>query len=192
MFSFCLNRLSLLMIVVFSVPAAMPAQEKLVVEPAKSEVHFTLGDVLHTVHGTFRIQEGEIPFNPATGEAGGSIRVDALSGASGSSARDKRMAKEELKAADFKVVTFAPARFTGKFNESGDSALQVHGVLTLLGTPHEIDVPMELQVNGNQFHATGAFRVPYVQWGLKDPSTLMLRVNKEVQIDLLLTGTLQR
>jgi polyisoprenoid-binding protein YceI len=180
------------MVAVFFVPVAMHAQEKLVVDPAKSEVHFTLGDLLHTVHGTFRIQQGEIPFNPATGEAGGSIAVDALSGASGNSVRDKRMAKEELKSGDFKVVTFAPARFTGKFNESGDSALQVHGVFTLLGTPHEIDVPMEVQVNGDQFHATGAFAVPYVQWGLKDPSTLMLRVNKEVQIEFLLTGTLQR
>src|SRR5258708_19639914 len=96
------------MIAVFSVPAAMPAQEKLVVEPAKSEVHFTLGDVLHTVHGTFRIQEGEIPFNPATGEAGGSIRVNALSGASGSPARDKRMAKEELRGPDLRSLAFTP------------------------------------------------------------------------------------
>jgi polyisoprenoid-binding protein YceI len=180
------------MAVVFSVPVAMRAQEKLIVDPAKSEVHFTLGDMLHTVHGTFRIQQGEIPFNPTTGEAGGSIAVDALSGASGNSVRDKRMAKDELKAESFKMVTFAPARFTGMFNESGDSALQVHGMFTLLGVPHEIDVPLQLQVDGSQFHATGAFAVPYVKWGLKDPSTLMLRVNKEVQIDLLLVGMVQR
>src|SRR5260370_39207762 len=122
------------MVVVSSVPAAMHAQEKLVVDPAKSEVHFTLGDVLHTVHGTFRVQQGEIPFNPATGEAGGSIAVDALSGASGNSVRDKRMVKEELKAGDFKMGTFAPARCTGKLNEGGGSALEMDGGVTLLGT----------------------------------------------------------
>jgi hypothetical protein len=41
-------------------------------------------------------------------------------------------------------------------------------------------------------HGAGTFVVPYVKWGMNDPSTLMLRVSKEVQIDLLLTGTLQR
>jgi hypothetical protein len=49
---------------------------------------------------------------------------------------------------------------------------------------------MKVHVSGDQLHATGSFAVPYVQWGLKDPSTLMLRVNKEVQIDLSLNGTL--
>ncbi len=184
--------MAFLLVPVFLVPAVVRAQEKLVVDPAKSEVHFTLGDVLHTVHGTFRVQQGEISFNPATGEASGSIAVDALSGESGNSARDKRMTKEELQAENFKVVTFAPMRFTGKFNTSGDSTLQVHGVFTLLGAAHEIDVQMLVQVNDNQLHTTGSFTVPYVKWGMKDPSTLMLRVNKEVQIDLLLTGTLRR
>jgi polyisoprenoid-binding protein YceI len=177
---------------VFLVPVAVQAQQKLVLDPAKSEVHFTLVDMLHTVHGTFRVQQGEISFNPSTGEASGSIVVDALSGESGNSTRDKRMAKEELKVESFKVVTFAAMRFTGKFNASGDSALHVHGMFTLLGTAHEIDVPMQVQVNGDQLHTTGSFALPYVAWGMKDPSTFLLKVSKEVQIDLLLTGTLQR
>ncbi|WP_213806977.1 YceI family protein [Granulicella sp. dw_53] len=172
-------------------PLGLHAQEKLVVDPVKSEVHFTLQDVLHIVHGTFHVRQGEVTFNSATGEAGGSIVVDALSGESGSSSRDNRMKKDVLKAQSFATVSFAPTKFTGKFREMGDSTLQVHGVFTLLGTPHEIDVPIEVQVSGNQLHATGAFSVPYVKWGLKDPSTLMLRVNKEVQIDLLLVGTVQ-
>lgn len=104
--------------------------------------------------------------------------------------RDHRMTDDELKAPDFKTITFAPTHFTGTFNPTGDSALQVHGTFTLLGTPHEIDVPMQVQVNGDQFHAVGSFPVPYVQWGLKNPSTFMIKVNKEVQIDLSLMGTL--
>ena len=130
-------------------------------------------------------------FNPADGMAGGAIMVDALSGQSGNSARDGRMAKEELKAESYKSVSFAPTRFTGEFHESGDSTLQVHGVFTLLGTAHEIDVPMQVRVNGKQVHAVGAFTVPFVKWGLKDPSTMMLRVNKEVKIDVSLMGPLQ-
>ena len=167
------------------------AQNKLSVDPARSEVNFTLGDTLHVVHGTFHIQQGDVAFDPATGKATGSIVVDALSGQSGSSMRDHRMTDDELKASTFKTISFTPTHFTGTFNATGDSTLQVHGIFTLLGTPHEIDVPMQVQVNGEQLHAVGSFAVPYVQWGLKDPSTFMLHVNKEVQIDLSLMGTLQ-
>jgi polyisoprenoid-binding protein YceI len=101
------------------------------------------------------------------------------------------MEKDELKAPEFKTVAFAPIRFTGTFNPAGDSTLQVHGLFTLLGTPHEIDVPMQVQVGGDQIHAVGSFVVPYVQWGLKDPSTFMIHVEKEVHVDLDLTGTLR-
>jgi polyisoprenoid-binding protein YceI len=165
---------------------------KLSLDTNRSEVHFSLNDSLHSVHGTFRIQQGEVTFDPATGNANGSILVDALSGQSGNSIRDHRMAKDELKAPDYKIVAFAPTRFTGTLNPDGDSTLQVHGLFTLIGTPHEIDVPMMVQVNGQQIHAVGSFVVPYVQWGLKDPSTFMIKVNKEVHVDLDLTGTLHR
>ena len=167
------------------------AQTKISIDPARSEVQFTLVDNLHTVHGTFHIQQAEITFDPATGKASGAILVDALSGQSGNSMRDHRMAKEELKAPDFKTIAFAPTRITGTLNSTGDSTLQVHGVFTLIGTPHEIDVPMQVQVNGDQLHSVGSFSIPYVQWGLKDPSTFMIKVNKEVQIDLSLVGTLR-
>ncbi len=166
------------------------AQDKLSLDPARSEVHFTLTDTIHVVHGTFHMQQGDITFDPATGKASGSIVVDALSGQSGNSMRDHRMTDDELKASAFKTISFAPTHIVGTFNATGDSTLKVHGTFTLLGTPHEIDVPMQVQVNGDQFHAVGSFPVPYVQWGLKDPSTFMIKVNKEVQIDLSLMGTL--
>jgi len=166
-------------------------QDKLSLDTTRSEVHFTLVSALHTVHGTFQIQQGDISFNPATGQANGSIAVDALSGKSGNSIRDHRMAKDELKAPDYKTIAFAPTRFTGTFNPTGDSTLQVHGLFTLLGTPHEIELPMQIQVNGDQIHAVGSFIVPYVQWGLKDPSSFMIKVDKEVHVDLDLSGTLR-
>ena len=182
-------------LLLIAVPGILQAQDKtqnkLSLDTTRSEVHFTLTDSLHTVKGTFRLQQGDVIFDPATGQASGSIVVDALSGKSGNSVRDHRMAKDELKAPDYKTVAFAPTRFIGTFNPIGDSALQVHGLFTLLGTPHEIDVPMQVQVSGNQIHAVGSFVVPYIQWGLKDPSTFMIKVEKEVHVDLDLTGTLR-
>jgi polyisoprenoid-binding protein YceI len=187
------NTLLLLAAAVFSptLHAQNNPQNKLSLDTTRSEVHFTLISALHTVHGTFQIQQGDITFNPATGQASGSIVVDALSGKSGNSIRDRRMTNDELKTSEYKTVAFAPTRFTGTFNPAGDSTLQVHGIFTLLGTPHEIDVPMQVQVDGDKVHAVGSFAVPYVQWGLKDPSSLMIHVNKEVHVDLDLSGTLR-
>ena len=70
------------------------AQDKLSLDTTRSEVHFTLADALHTVHGTFHLQQGDISFDPATGKADGSILVDALSGKSGNSVRDRRISHE--------------------------------------------------------------------------------------------------
>src|ERR1700730_2135863 len=72
--------------------ATIPAQETaLQIDPDRTKVEFTLGDVLHTVHGTFLLTRGNIRFDTATGKASGELVVDATSGESGSSARDKRM-----------------------------------------------------------------------------------------------------
>ena len=171
-------------------PVLQGQQQKLLLDTEKSEVRFKLTDTLHTVNGTFHVQQGEVNFNPADGRAGGAVVVDALSGKSGNSTRDHRMMKDELKAQDYKTISFAPTKFTGTFKTDGDSNLQVHGVFTLLGTAHEIDVPMQVQVNGSQVYAVGTFAVPYVQWGLKDPSMFAIKASKEVQIDLSLMGSL--
>jgi polyisoprenoid-binding protein YceI len=186
-----LLRNSLLLFSASVSPAILRAQNKLSLDTNRSQVSFTLIDSLHTVRGSFRIQQGDVTFDPATGKANGSILVDALSGQTGNSIRDHRMAKEELKAPDYKTVAFAPTRFTGTFNPDGDSTLQVHGLFTLIGTPHEIDVPMMVQVSGEKIHAVGSFVIPYVQWGLKDPSTFMIKVQKEVHVELDLSGTLR-
>ena len=87
-------------------------------------------------------------------------------------------------------MTFAPSSYQGTLAPSGDSTIQVSGVFTLHGTPHDITVPMQIHIDGASLTAKGRFTVPYVQWGLKDPSIFVLKVAKEVDIDLSLSGQL--
>jgi polyisoprenoid-binding protein YceI len=82
-------------------------------DPAKTTVEFTLGDVLHTVHGTFTLRSGSIHFDLISGKAGGEVIVDATSGESGNSSRDRKMHAEILRSEKYPEITFAPAEVSG-------------------------------------------------------------------------------
>lgn len=171
------------------VPALASAQQtRYQIDPAHSSVHFALGDTLHRFGGLFQITSSNIAFDPSSRQMSGKIVVDAASGDSGSRARDKRMTKDELQAESFPSITFEPQRFSGDLSPSGSSQIQVSGIFTLVGQPHPITVPMTIQIDGGRCTATGRFDVPYIDWGLKDPSMLMVRMQKQVRIDLTLNG----
>lgn len=169
---------------------AASGQETLQLDPSGSEVRFTLPDVLHTVRGIFQVTQGRVQLRRASGEMTGSIVVGAATGQSGNKTRDHRMTESELRAQAYPEVVFQPNHFTGTLAANGKSSIIVTGVFTLLGTGHAISVPMQVEAMGDRYIATGSFSVPYVAWGLKDPSTFLLRVEKEVRIDLKLFATL--
>jgi polyisoprenoid-binding protein YceI len=165
--------------------ASLSAQETaLQIDPAQTDVSFTLADVLHTVHGKFTLKQGTIRFDPATGKASGELVVDAASGNSGSPGRDHRMHQNILESAKYPEIVFRPDRVQGKVEPQGTSQVELHGVFTIHGKPHEIVMPVQVEATGAQYTATAHFTVPYVQWGMKNPSTLILRVSDKVDIDI--------
>ncbi len=168
------------------------SQQHYEVDPASSEVHFTLGASDGPVKGTFHLTSGEFTLDPANGAMTGTVTVDAASGNSGKKGRDKKMTNEVLKAQTYLTVTFAPEKFSGQLKDTGDSTGQVDGTFTLIGQAHPISVPMTVHMEAGHFTATGEFAVPFVSWGMKDPSFLFLKVDKEVKIQLKLTGTVTR
>ncbi len=176
--------------IIFLALAGAHAQQHYRLDPAKSEVHFTLDATGHAVEGTFKVGSGDVTFNTADGTMGGTISVDATSGNSENKSRDKKMTADQLKAGQFPLVTFAPGKYSGTLNTSGDSSIQVEGAFTLLGQAHSITVPMSVHCAGGQCAANGSFTVPFVQWGVKDPSVMFLKVAKEVKIELKLNGTI--
>ena len=167
------------------------------VDPAASTVNFTLGDVLHTVHGSFRVKTGTIGFDPSNGAASGEVVVDAASGNSGSNARDGRMKRNILEVDKYPEIAFKPDHVDGTVNPQGTSHVQVHGLFRIHGAEHEITIPADVEMASDRMVATLHFAVPYVSWGMKNPSTLFLRVDDKVAIDihavtrkdLIVTGT---
>jgi polyisoprenoid-binding protein YceI len=118
------------------------------------------------------------------------VVVAAGSGNSGDNGRDRKMNSDVLDSAHFAEVTFAPQSYQGTIAPSGDSTIQVTGTFTLHGASHDLTVPMQIHIDGNNCTAKTHFTVPYVKWGLKDPSFFVLKVAKEVEIDLSLVGQL--
>jgi polyisoprenoid-binding protein YceI len=171
-------------------PVAFAQHQTFTVNPDPSKVAFALGGSGHHVDGTFHVQTGSIDFDRGAQTISGSIVVAAGSGNSGEPSRDKKMNSDVLEVAKFAEVSFMPKSYTGTVAASGDSTIQVTGVFTLHGTPHDLTVPMQIHIDGATLTAKTQFQVPYVQWGLKDPSIFILKVAKVVDIDLTLVGNL--
>ena len=115
------------------------------VNPANSKVQFTLGDVLHTVHGTFQVKRGSLQLDPASGKMSGDIVVDAKSGESGNSTRDRKMHREILESDQYPEISFRPDRIEGAVALQGKSSVKVHGMFNIHGVDREIDA-----VEGNE------------------------------------------
>jgi polyisoprenoid-binding protein YceI len=161
-----------------------------IVNPDASEVRMMLITTHETVNGTFHIQSGSIEFDRGSAAMSGSLVVLAASGKTGNDSRDKKMDKDILKVDQFATVSFAPKSYTGAIATSGDSTIQISGVFTLLGSPHDLTIPVEIHIDGASATAKAKFVVPYVQWGLKNPSFLIWKAQNDVAIDLNLTGQL--
>jgi len=156
--------------------------------PVETTIAFTIGDSLHTIHGSFRLKSGEVTLDPNTGQMHGLIIVDATSGESGSRIRDRRMHREILQTSRYPEMTFRPDRVEGKVLASGSSSVQVHGVFSIHGGDHEITLPARIQTSPGHWILDLHFTIPYVKWGIKNPSTFLLRVSQSVEIDVHATG----
>lgn len=168
---------------------AASAQQTFTVDPAASSVAFGLTGTGHEVHGTFHVTSGTVQFDRSAAKISGSIVVSAASGDSGDKGRDKNMHTQVLDVEHYGDVTFQPQSYEGTIAPTGDSTIQVAGAFRLHGASHDITVPMQVHIDGTHLTAKGSFVVPYVKWGLKDPSVFILKVAKEVHIDLDLVGT---
>jgi polyisoprenoid-binding protein YceI len=157
-------------------------------DPEQTSANFTLGDVLHTVHGTFKVKRCNLHFDPTSNKIDGEVVFDATSGNSGNAGRDRKMEKNVLEASRYPEITFRPSGLQGNVSSTGASVVQVTGLFGIHGAEHEITVPVQLDFEPQRWTASTHFPVPYVKWGMKNPSMLFLRVGDTVSIDFHASG----
>jgi polyisoprenoid-binding protein YceI len=174
-----------------SAPGLRAQQIVVTLDPAQTKVEFNVGATLHTVHGSFRLKSGQIRFDPATGKAGGEIVVDATSGSSENDGRDKKMHQQVLESRKFPDITFTPTLVKGAIALQNTYQMEISGIFHLHGQDHDLTVTVSVEPGGSQIQATTKFSIPYAKWGLKNPSTFLLKVDDTVEIQIHSRGQLE-
>lgn len=157
-------------------------------DAASTTVRWTLTGNVHTVHGTFKLLSGSAQMDAATGVGSGELVVNAVSGESGNGTRDKNMHKDVLESAKFPKITFVPKTLRGKLEMQGTSHVEIDGTITLHGAAHPITIPADVAATAKEVKVTAHFEIPYVEWGLKNPSTFLFKVDPKVGVEFETTG----
>jgi polyisoprenoid-binding protein YceI len=168
--------------------AAPVSEIVLTLDPAQSIVHWTVDSSLHMVHGTFALKSGNLHFDPETGKAGGEIVVAATSGESGNHSRDARMHKEILETPRYPEVIFRPTQVEGKVSQAGASDVRLNGVFSIHGADHDLTALVHAELTGDRWTGTSKFEVPYVKWGIQNPSNFLFKVKPVVNVELEMSG----
>jgi polyisoprenoid-binding protein YceI len=175
-------------LVLFAFAATSIAQKPtapldVIFNPATTAIHWTLNTTVHTVHGTFQLKAGTLHIDPS-GAATGQIVIDATSGESGDSSRDKRMHSIVLESTKYPNITFRPTHVDGKVDLTSAGTITIDGIMNLHGQDHPIQITVNLHPKDASIASQCHFTIPFVEWGLKDPSVLMFRTEKVVTLDV--------
>jgi polyisoprenoid-binding protein YceI len=188
-----LRRIAVLLTVLFVAAIGKAQSPKVTVrlDPAATEIHWTLPGSVHTTHGTFRLKGGQVTFDPATGIANGELLVDLATGESGNQSRDSKMQSEVLESSKYPEAFFHPVRSTGFVRSGGAESVTAEGTFNIHGEDHPLKLEIRVKLDGARATATTHFTIPYVAWGMKNPSTFLLKVGKEVGVDVVAQGTVE-
>jgi polyisoprenoid-binding protein YceI len=173
---------------------ALSAQDLTIdLDPAITKIDFTLSATMHAVHGSFKLKSGRIRFDPSTGKMSGMIVVDATTAETGNSVRDAKMQGEILESKQFPEIVFTPNQANGPLiqmlNQQKAAQVEVSGVFRLHGQDHDAILAISVAPGASgRMDISTKFPVPYVKWGLKNPSTLVLRVGDTVDLEVQTRG----
>jgi len=179
----------LLVIPILFSPLIFAQREICDINPATSRVNFMFGDSNNGIRGTFHLEAGMLQFDPSDSYMSGFVVIAAETAKTGKHNLDKKVA-EILDVSEYTDIYFVPRSYQGSIDPSGESDIQVSGILTLRDVTHYLTVAAHIKVDKTTCAAKVHFIVPYVNWGLKDPRPFIFRAAKDVQVDLTLVGKL--
>jgi polyisoprenoid-binding protein YceI len=163
---------------------------RLVLDPTATEISFTLGARLHTVRGSFALVTGELGFDPETGAASGEIRVDAKSGDTGIDRRDRVMHEEVLDSGRHPLLVLRPERIIESKRDGDALAGRLFARFEVRGVSHPLSLDFEGKRAGERASLRVRFDVPWVAWGLPDPSNAILSVDDVLSVEVAAAGLL--
>jgi polyisoprenoid-binding protein YceI len=172
--------------------AAAPgtAEERLMVlDPAATRIDFHLEATGHDVEGAFGLRHGEIRFDPEAGTLAGEIVVDLAGAKTGNGSRDKTMHQDVLEDAKFPTAVLKLESLDGRLAATGASTVRIRATLDFHGASHPVLLPAKIELAAGRARVDIAFAVPFVEWGLHDPSIFFLRVAKLVQVSVHAEGS---
>src|SRR5262245_17578492 len=172
-------------------PSGLAAEQTLTLDPARTTIAFTLGATLHTVAGEIALVGGAIRFDAASGAASGEIALDARSASTGLTLRDRTLHREVLESERHPRIVFRADRLRVLRRDAQSAEVELEGRLEMHGQERPFAIPARLAASGGRIAIEGRFRVTYVDWGVPDPSTLFLRVDRFVDVTVRSEGRLQ-
>ena len=84
---------------------------------------------------------------------------------------------------------FHPSQVEGKVARAGSSDVKLRGTIWLHGQEHEIVVQVHAELAADRWTGKASFEVPYIQWGIKDPSNWLLKVKPVANVELDMAGS---
>lgn len=157
-------------------------------DTARTTIAYKLIGWPHVTDGTFKLKSGVIQVDAISGKMAGEIVVEAASGDSGHSVRDARMRDSILEAARYPEISYAPQQVESHGEPGGEFPVIVRGVMTLHGGPHQYTIRATVERRGDDATIRCRFAIPYVAWGLKNPSILLFKVEPNVTIEVTATA----
>ncbi len=169
--------------------AAADAEYTLEIDSVRTAITFSLKATGHTVHGTALVSEGSMRIDPVTGLASGRIVVEADKVGTGNGSRDKAMHREVLESEKYPLIVFEPRRVEGEILADATSHVQLHGVISIHGADHPVVLPTVVSLKGAGLGASSTLDIPFLAWGMHDPSIWFLKVSDTVSVQIEVTGT---
>jgi polyisoprenoid-binding protein YceI len=154
----------------------------LALSPGATKIGFTLAATLHTVRGSLQLLRGELHFDAESGSASGEIAIDARSAKTGNGTRDATMHEDVLESERYPEIVFTAEHLQLKRSAADRGEAVLSGRVRLHGDEHKLEIPAHLERDGDAVRIDARFRIPYVEWGLRDVSNLLLHVGPEVEV----------